>query len=101
MGHLVRDREDLTPKGHVGVDDDREACLRVVVEQPGWSTVQILAKRKAPDEDVLVGDPERIAQRSATQVQMPAKLASSVGGITCGRCRDCGEGALPLTGRGW
>ena len=81
MRHLVRRCEHLAAEGHVGVDDDGEANLGVVVEEPGWCAAEILAERKTPDEEVLVGDPEHIAKRTTTKVQVAAELTGCIGGI--------------------
>ena len=81
VGHLVRDCEYLSAKGHVRIDDDRKADLRVVVEQPRRSAIQVLTQRQTPYEDILVSNTERVTERSAAKIEMSAKLPGSVGRV--------------------
>jgi hypothetical protein len=98
VGHLVRNCEDLTAKAHIRIYDNRKTSLRVVVEQPRGSTIQVLTQGQTPDEDILVGNTERITERSAAKVEMTAKLPGSVGRVPCRGPSNGAKWALSLTG---
>jgi hypothetical protein len=54
-------------------------------------TIQVLAKRQPPYENVLVGYTERVAKRPAAQIQAPAKLPRRINSVTRGRAGHRGK----------
>jgi hypothetical protein len=43
--------------------------------------LEVLAERKPPDEDVVIGNPEGVSERPAAKVEVAPELAGGVGCI--------------------
>ena len=66
MGELMGQGEHLSAQSHLGVDGDAEAGLGMVVEESRRRLGEIQAERQTPDQNVLVQNLERVAQRATT-----------------------------------